>query len=143
MTTYTYDAADALVTATGPGGAIVTYSSDADGNRTARQDGGGTATYAWSPRDRLLGITEPSGAILTNTYRPDGLRHGRQDASGTQTFTYDGSQILFAEGDGPQLFVHGPKLIRAVGPALDRTYHPDALGNILALSAGEASRCAE
>ena len=112
----------------------LTFTYDADGNRTGSTAPWGNTAYTWDPQDRLLEILSGTEPLLQNTYRPDGLRHSRSDASGIQTMIWDGDEVLSAEGATPQLYVKGVELTRALGPSLDRTYHEDALGTVEALT---------
>lgn len=133
-TTYSYDAADELLAANASG-SFTTYSYDRNGNRTVLESPGGSrTTYTWDAADRLLEVLLGSGNRLTNTYRPDGMRHARNDGSGEQTLVWDGDEVLYAEGDEAQAFVHGPTLARAIGSSMDRAYHQDHTGTIQALT---------
>jgi len=76
-TTSAYDAADRLVSATGPDTVVTTYGYDANGNQT----GAAASTYAYDLADRLVSATVGT-TTETDTWSGDGVR--RSAATGPQ-----------------------------------------------------------
>jgi YD repeat-containing protein len=54
-TTYTYNAFNQLLSATGPGG-TTTFTYDLNGNQTQKNDPVAPTTYTWDARDRLVTV---------------------------------------------------------------------------------------
>ena len=73
VTTYAYNAANALTLQTPASGAPTTSSYDANGNLTLENAGGALTTYAWDGENRLLSVSAASG-IATYSYLAKGLR---------------------------------------------------------------------
>jgi RHS repeat-associated protein len=129
-TTYGYDQAGRLTSASVAGGATTTYGYDGAGNRV--QAGGSTATF--NARNQLVSLgstsysytargtlsSQTSGANTTNysydafdqlssdgtnAYTYDGL--GRLASAGSNTFGYDDTSSIIA-GDGVNTYSRGP-----------------------------------
>jgi RHS repeat-associated protein len=81
----------------------VTYSYDADGNRTAMVDATGTTSYTYTNLDQTATVTNPASQTVTYTYEPDGqtatigypLPTGATWTSApTATYSYDNADQL-------------------------------------------------
>ena len=85
----------------------VTYSYDADGNRTQMVDGTGTTTYTYDGFERLISVTNGAADAVTYGYDPDnnvtclsypnsGTKTCANSSSGTGlvTYTFDGAGEL-------------------------------------------------
>ena len=94
LTSYTYDAANQLVTSVSAAG-TTTYTYDQAGNLTLVHAPGNVRTsYSWDDENRNTKLIIPGGAITTMAYRHDGLRVRKQTAAGTTKFIYDGQNYL-------------------------------------------------
>jgi YD repeat-containing protein len=81
------------------GTAVVTYTYDANHNRTSETTSAGTTTYAYDAADtELVSATDPSGKVTTYTYDTNGnLTSAVYDPSGanqTTSYTYDANGRL-------------------------------------------------
>ncbi len=83
-TTYGYDAAGQLTSASLPGGRVLIYAYDADGNRTVVDDSGATTTYAANSLDQYT-----AAGPTAFGYDADGNLTARGGPGGTTTYTYD------------------------------------------------------
>lgn len=123
-TTYTYDDANRLLTATG-----ATYSWNANGNLTSKTVGGTTTSFAYDFDDRLTSITGP--ATVAFSYDGLGRRASRTAAGVTTAFFFDENRIT-AEKQGSTVtghFTYGvTRVSRDVG-ANSVFYHVDGLGS--------------
>src|SRR5262249_46021784 len=73
----------------------VTYSYDADSNRTSAANAAGAYSYAFDPLDRVTGVTEPFSLTLTYAYDAVGNRTLTQDSKGgVATYGYDAANRL-------------------------------------------------
>ncbi len=77
VTTYAYNAANALTLLTPPSGVPTTSTYDANGNLTLENSGGALTTYTWDSGNRLTGLSAP-GDLATYPYRADGQRDDSQ-----------------------------------------------------------------
>jgi RHS repeat-associated protein len=133
----TYDAANRQLTF---GSRSLTH--DANGNLTILTDGGNTTTYTWDARDRLTAI---AGLGLTASFAYDAVGRRAQKTTGGQTTTYQydgldiirevlvGSSIITLRGLG----LDEPLIRTEAG--LSSAYLRDALGSVLALTAGDGT----
>ena len=123
-----------------------TYATDYDGNVTNRTCAGDTVSFVWTA-DNLLRSAMVNGS--TNTYHYDaGGRLARKDAGATPSrhFVWDGASLL-AELNGTATakvgeysWYPGLDVPHAVITGTTPHYaHQDALGNVLALTAGVSS----
>jgi len=99
-TSYVYDAQRRLTSVTDPLSRVTTFGYDAAGNRTTRQDHGGSctapksacATYTYNDAGELTGIDySDTGTtdVTSITYDDNGRRLGYTDGTGTWTTTWD------------------------------------------------------
>src|SRR5262249_29736979 len=107
-TTYGYDAAGQLTSASLPGGRVLTYAYDATGNRTVVSDSGVSTTYVANNLNQYA-----SAGAATFSYDADGNLTVRAGPGGSPTYTYDSRDQLMA----------------VPTPTDSWTYHYDALGN--------------
>ena len=96
---YTYDALDREHTAiyknaAGTTIATITYTYDADGNLTQRNDSAGNTTYTYDGLDRLTEVAYPDGTWTKYGYDAAGNMTTLQDAGGTVTYKYDKANQL-------------------------------------------------
>ncbi len=107
VSSYTYDDADRL---TGidhvKGGsttlAFVDHTLDDVGNRTQRIDGQGTHTYAYDDLYRLTSVTYPGPLTTTYDFDAFGNRTEMTNGSGTTNYTYDDAdRLMEVEKPGP------------------------------------------
>jgi RHS repeat-associated protein len=133
-TTYTYDADGKVLSKTDPQGNVTTYgydalgrivsisysdstpslsyTYDADGNRTEMTDGTGTTKYTYNSRNKLTSVTSPEGD-WSYTYDPDGDVTSRTYPDGSVvTDTYDEDDRLAT--------------LAADGKTTTDTYDPDS-----------------
>ena len=83
-TSYTYDTAGNVLTATSPGGNVITYTYDANGNRTLERDAAGnTVTRTFGSANQLL--TETRYLVPD----PDGSGAGVATVPQITRFIYD------------------------------------------------------
>jgi RHS repeat-associated protein len=135
-TTYAYNSADRLTSATAPGNVVTAYTFDSNGNQTAA----GARTFTYDLADRLKSATI-SGTTETYTYAGDGTRLSA--ATGTQANKT--TKFLWDRAFGlPQLAIErngNNALLRSYRYAFDRVsqtagsstyyyYHPDGLGSV-------------
>jgi len=83
-TTFTYDPAGRLATATRAGFGTTSYEYDANGNRIERITAGKSVTATYDAQDRLLTYGD-----ATYTYTATGDLKTKTDPSGTTTYDYD------------------------------------------------------
>jgi RHS repeat-associated protein len=136
---YSYNNANRLLGYDG-----VTFTYDANGNTTSREDICGTTVYTWDSENRLTGINgfQPACGALTASYKYDAFgRRIEKNVNGAVTkYLYDEQDIL-AEYDGDdQLvsrYVHGKgidELISLTRAGQTYFYHTDALGSVIAIT---------
>jgi RHS repeat-associated protein len=143
-----------LTGVTNPQPAVFTYQYDPSGNMTNAVGGGQTWRLTYDEENRTTSIHWDSGftaKVITNRYDALGRRIAR---------TVDGiltSYVLDLAGDRERIlcdldasrtitgwYVHGADLAFKVSPDGSLTcYHPDAQGNIVALTDGQANTIAE
>ncbi len=134
-TTYSYDAADRLVTANDG----TTYTYDAAGNLRTRTLGSQTTTFTWDGLGRLGRISFADGTHAAYTYDGAGRRVSKRDRSGVLTYyVYDGpnlAQEVNAAGAVIATYVydrtdHPLSMTRG---GVTYTYAYDRLGNVMDL----------
>jgi len=83
----------------------VTYSYDANGNRTRREEGAAVQNYRYDVRNRLIEVTDNAGTVLARYgYDPFGRRLWKE-AGGVRTYylyTSSGLMAEFASDGSPQ-----------------------------------------
>ncbi len=133
--TYTYDAADRLLSAD-----TATFTYDANGNQTSKTQ---TATgqpfiYTYDAANRLVSVT---GGAANNSfaYDGDGNRISQTVGAGTYIYVNDVATalpvVLQELGpDGNISYTYGLGLVSGSGPAFDFFYHYDGLGSIVGLT---------
>jgi RHS repeat-associated protein len=78
-----------------PNGNQVTYAYDANGNRTAKSEGGNILqSYAYDFENHMVQASGPGGILGTYYYNADGLRVAKTTAAGTVGFIYDAMKLL-------------------------------------------------
>ena len=78
-----------------PNGNQVTYAYDANGNRTAKSEGGNILqSYAYDFENHMVQASGPGGILGTYYYNADGLRVAKTTAAGTVGFIYDDMKLL-------------------------------------------------
>jgi YD repeat-containing protein len=92
-TTYTYDAANELITEKSALAGTTTYSYDACGNRIKKNVFAGITFYNWDEKSRMTRAVPPAGAV-TLTYNADGHRVAKTTASQVRKFIYDFEKVL-------------------------------------------------
>jgi RHS repeat-associated protein len=128
-TSYTYDAADELLTA---GGGTFTY--DGNGNQASKTTAGTTLTYGWDALNRLISVT--GGGVNTQyQYAGDGNRVSQQTSAGTYAYVNDTATTLpvvvnESGPDGNISYAYGNSLISASATGLQSFYQFDGLGSV-------------
>ena len=138
-TTYAYDATDRLLSEHGPAG-TVTYSNDADGHRTVKDDpSAGPTYYGWDARGRLASAEPPAGEVVFS-YDAAGRRVEKTTPSETVRFVHDLERVLL-ETDADGATTRGytadegyGNLVSEHGPDGGRQYLFDATGSTAALA---------
>ncbi len=133
-TTYSYNAADQLLTATGPAG-TATYTFDANGNET----GDGTRSFVYDLANRLT--TATVGAQTTSYgYDGDGTRLSAQGVS-TVNYLWDPNAALpllalerDAGGTTPRRYAYGSGLLGMRTGGAEDWYLSDMLGSVANLT---------
>ena len=86
-----------------PNGNQVTYTYDANGNRTAKSAGGNILqSYVYDWENHMVQASGPGGVLGNYYYNADGLRVAKVTASGTTGFLYDGEKLLQEVGSTGQ-----------------------------------------
>ena len=100
LTTFTYDKANRLQTATA-GTVVTTYMHDAAGHRTKVQSPSDLTEYTWDAPGRMS-TAEVAAGTVTLTYNADGQRVVKQSTDGSSMgFLYDYKKLLNeTDGDG-------------------------------------------
>lgn len=101
-TTNVYDAGGRLLSSTDPlGNTKISYTYDANNNRTGEIDGvGNTTRTSYDHLNRPTNITYPDGASATTGYDADGNQISQTDANGqTTTYLYDALNRLTRRTD--------------------------------------------
>ncbi|MFN8486849.1 MAG: right-handed parallel beta-helix repeat-containing protein [Caldilineaceae bacterium] len=134
LTSYTYDAADRLLTFT-KAGSTTNVTWDANGNMTGK----GSGVYAFDPLDRLTKVISGTTTVAF-AYDGDGVRL-RKTVNGTVTnYLQDVAAplpVVVSETIGTQSnrYIYGSDLIAQVNPTgVPSFYHTDGLGSTRALS---------
>jgi RHS repeat-associated protein len=102
VTTYSYDSASQLTGITYSDGATpnVSYSYDADGQRSSMTDGTGTTSYSFDGDGHLTSLTNGASATVSYGYDPAGHLTSLTYPNGTTvTRTYDGAGRLASVTD--------------------------------------------
>ncbi|MGC8634204.1 MAG: RHS repeat-associated core domain-containing protein [Candidatus Limnocylindrales bacterium] len=164
-TAYTYDALNRLTGISYATGATapVTYTYDANGNRTSMTDGAGTETFTYDALNRLtsdirgtsvfrytydaagdlLSRTYPDGTLTSYTYDADGRLASAASGGTTSTYAYDaaGDPTAVTTPDGfttADAYDAAGRLISvatssSAGLLSSFAYHYDAAGNRTAM----------
>ncbi len=128
-TTYAYDAANQLVTATDSKGVVTQYAYDAAGRMVKE----GEKTYKYGYLDKVLSVTEGSDKY-TYDYHVDGQLATATYGNTTEDFLWDGLALVKR---GKRGFVNEPH-VGGGNPVLSSdgtTYFNDMLGTTLSSSA--------
>jgi RHS repeat-associated protein len=126
---YTYDAADELLTA---GGTIFSY--DGNGNQLSKASGGTTVAYGWDALNRLTSVA--GGGISTQyRYDGDGNRVSQQAGTGTYAYLNDTATALPVTlnengPDGNISYAYGTSLISGSAAGFESFYQFDGLGSV-------------
>ena len=129
-TSYTYDAADRLLTA-----GATSFTWDANGRMTGK----GSATYAYDPLDRLTQVVDGATTVQF-AYNGDGVRLSKTVNGATTAYVQDVQAplpVVLAETTGGQTsrYIYGNDLLERADPAgVPAFYHADGLGSTRALS---------
>jgi RHS repeat-associated protein len=129
-TSYTYDAADQLLTA-----GATTFAYDGNGSRVQRIADGTTTSYAWDALNRLASVTG-GGRNSQFAYDGDGNRVSQQIAAGTYQYLNDTATalpvVLNESGpDGNIAYAYGRSVIsESVSPS-QFFYQFDGLGSVV------------
>jgi RHS repeat-associated protein len=124
-TSYSYDEADRLMSATSPGPKTVSYRYDVDGNRTKVIYPDATAvTYTWNKGRQMGSLSDWASRTVAYTYWPDGLvKTATNPDTSVATYSYDNARRM-------------TDVLHQVGTTTiaRQTYQVDALGNVTALT---------
>lgn len=138
---YSYDAADRLVSGAGTAPDADFYSTyDSNGNLVGRAEGGITRAFVYDSQDRLIEVKEGTDSIAAYAYDANGRRVAKTASGQTTRFLYDGQQILAEYTPGGALkgrFIHGPGIdepLLMVRGGKFSYFHPDGLGSVTALT---------
>jgi YD repeat-containing protein len=88
-TTFNYDTADELTSASG--GLNATYGYDANGDRTSATTGSGTQTINVNTAAQITSITPPGGSAIP--YSCTGMGEQERIGAGSNSFRYDGTGL--------------------------------------------------
>src|SRR5579862_334023 len=122
-TSYTYDAANCMLTASS-----TTYGYDTNGNQTGKTAGGATTSYSYDALNRMTGISGP--ATASYSYNGDGLRVGKTVNGTTTPYVWDPTGMPMVLSDGNE-YVWGQGMISAISAGGVPSYaHADGLGSI-------------
>jgi RHS repeat-associated protein len=136
-TTYTYDAADELLSAT-RNDKVTLYSYDQDGNEIQAGD----TRYAYNLENKLTS-QRGAGKPVSYTYTGDGLMSPRRAPSETTSYAWDTSEDLpelaletVSKGKKSQTsaYTYGAGPIGLVNEAGSYAFHTDSLGSVAELS---------
>jgi RHS repeat-associated protein len=116
------------------------YAHDANGNMTARTEGGVAWGYEWNSENQLVRVTRNSADVARFSYDPLGRRITKTAGGLTTTYAYDGIDIAReTRSDGTAYrYLHGPGFDEPLA-RIDQTgeaayYHADGLGSIVAMT---------
>ncbi|MEK6235635.1 MAG: hypothetical protein N2C14_13080 [Planctomycetales bacterium] len=132
-------AANQLITEESAAG-VTTYTHDAVGNRTEKDDPvAGTTFYEWDARNRLA-LAEPPAGAVSFTYSPQGRRVAKETPGETKKFIYDFKHLLQETDAADATQVDYTSSLEEFGDLLsqydgaDSQYHDfDGLGSTAAL----------
>ena len=133
----TYDNANRILSA-----GDESFTNDANGNMTNRQNGTESTTYSWDGFDRLLSIIDSQNNIQF-TYDLLGNRHSANRNGTTSRYVYDilgkmSNMILETDvnGNPTSFYVYaGNMLISRIKPdGTTNYYHSDYRGNVIAMT---------
>lgn len=131
-TTYSYDRADRIASATTPTSGT-SYTVDAVGNMTMR----GSDALSYDQANRLTGInfSSPSTLDASYAYDGDGKRTSKTVGSTTTSYVYDANRSLpVLLEDGSRRYVWGLGLAYEVEASAALVYHVDGLGSVRAIT---------
>jgi RHS repeat-associated protein len=94
VTTYSYNAANAMTLIAQPTGARTTITFDANGNTLGENAGGALTTYTWDGENRLIFRADSTNGVLTSTYDGTGQRSQLVTPTATTLFVHDGQNVL-------------------------------------------------
>jgi RHS repeat-associated protein len=94
VTSYAYDAANAVTQVVPPTGAPTTLGYDANGNLAVENAGGVLTTYSWDAENRLAAVAQPTGGATTCVYDAKGARRGIFTAAAISLLVPDGQVVL-------------------------------------------------
>ena len=137
-TTYDYDANGQLTRAELPGGRVIVYEYDAEGNRTAVTDGGVRTAYTTNNLNQYTQVGDDS-----YTYDPDGNLTRVSGPGGTTTYTYDrDNHTLTAGSTAFEYDAFGQRVARVAGGVrTEYQIDPAGLGNVVGTyTAGAATK---
>ena len=128
----------------------VTYTFNADGERTSMTDGTGTTSYTYDPLGRLVSTTNGAGSTVSYGYDLDGEATSiRYPGGKTAYYAYDGAGEMTGVTDfqgrtstfsySPTSSSGGPKLAASYANGTAITTSADADGNGVLLSATSPS----
>ncbi len=147
---FAYDHANELtaLTTTGAATTNVAYAYNADGDRTAQGDGGGSAgsTFGWDQADRLIRATVGTTTTASYTYDGDGLRQSKAvTVTGGVTTTSETWETVVGMPqllqDGNMRYVYGPlgPIEQIDGSDVPTYYYQDQLGSTRGLIDGSGT----
>ena len=135
ITTYAYDAADQLLTAT-QGATVTPFAYNANGDQTTA----GTTTSTFNTAHQTTSITTPAGTTAY-TYNGSGNRTAATGSAGTTTFVWDTNSRLpnialerNTIGAMIRRYVYGNEIISQDRPTGASYYTADAIGSITNLT---------
>jgi uncharacterized protein RhaS with RHS repeats len=95
VTSYTYNAANAMTMIIPPSAALpTTLSYDGNGNLTVEQTGAALTTHTWDGENRQLTYASPGTGTETSTYAAGGLRQRKVTPASTTNFIWDQQNVL-------------------------------------------------
>jgi RHS repeat-associated protein len=120
---------------------------DANGNQTARTQGGVTTAFRYDARDRMVEVGQGTGILGRYQYDAEGRRSKKIGAEGLRQFVYDDTATLVEyDESGAKVGKYDYGLDRLVSATLAgegrRFYTFDALGSVTALTADDGSAVA-
>lgn len=130
MTSYTYDAADELLTSAG-----MSFTYDGNGNQLTKATGSTTTSYTWDALNRLLSVV--GGSANTHyEYDGDGNRIAQQVPAGKYAYVDDVASALPSVvnengPDGAINYIYGLSTISASSSAFEYFYQFDGLGSAI------------
>jgi len=133
-----------------PGGELLRYTWDADGNMLSRSDGSATDSFAYDARNRLVSAqieTVADGEATSYEYDADGVRTAKTVGDVTTRYLVDTNRmyaevVLETTADSEVSYVHGDDLVsmtRPDGQGGVRYYHYDGQMSTRQLSDADGS----